>query len=611
MTRNQLSHKSVIINIAALVVILIVTGVTFSGILSNDKEFTNWDDNAYVTSQPLVIDKDKATVGNALKLSSKVAANYHPLTMISLALDYKRAGLSMPAFMTTQLFLHLVNVVLVFCFVFILLNRNIIVASFTAALFGVHPLHVESVAWISERKDVLYTMFYMASLLAYLIGRRRNKVSLLWISFLTFVFACLSKPMAVTLPLVLVLIDWFDGRSLKNAVLTTLHFWLVALIFGLITVSVQSSTSAGLVDTNTFTLGQRILYAFYAVAQYVIKLFNPTGLSAFYPYPQSPELGVPSFVVAVALLVMATLSSLVAIQWKRTSEYSKILVFGVAFFLITISIVLQFISVGGAMMADRYTYVPYIGLFVVLGYGFQQLMRTRLLRWIIISMMLLVVAVNARLTYARVEVWKNSKTLWTDVINQFPGNVKHAYNNRAAWYLEKGDLQRAERDYSLLLTLGTNKAYTYKGYGLLLQKTKRDSAAIIQFSRALELGGEDAQVLRARAASCMNIGDYSRALRDYLTLIRLDPNDPFLYGSALDAGIQCGDYQDALDATSIVPFSGKEASQILVARGAAYGMMGKHREASDEFQRALAADPSNANARNNLEISQKNAGVQR
>lgn len=589
-----------------LAAILIATVVTYLPVFDAAKEFTNWDDPAYVTAQPLVRSMESENIKTMFKTESRVAANYHPLTMLTLAFDYQRGEGQMWAFMQTTLLLHLVNTVLVFVFVGLLFRRSLLLPVLCAAFFALHPMHVESIAWVAERKDVLYTTFYLASLIGYLQYLRGGSWAWLVAAFAAFVASCYAKPMAVTLPVILVLLDVFEKRtfSIRSAV-EKMPFFVVSVIFGLLTLSVQSSTGAGLVDTTYYTLFERILFALYGVVAYTIKLFVPINLSAFYPYPATG--GNPESVVYVyAGLASLIIGGIVWMYWKKRSELSSTLFFGMGFFLVTISIVLQLISVGGAVIADRYTYVPYLGLFIIIGVLIERIAASVKAPYAGLGIAAVASVVLSMTSMARIAVWQNSGVLWDDVIKQYGSrSISHAYNNRAVYNMNKKNFVQAERDYAYLESIGTSKSYTFKGYGALLQMMKRPAEAIPRFTKALQLGGDDIQVIRARAACYAQLERHDSAIADLSRARSLAPSDLDIAMLLLDECLNANRFQDVLTYGASVAAIATKNPQYFIQMGVANGQLGNHAAAYKAFARALELDPKNVQAKANMEIARK------
>jgi tetratricopeptide (TPR) repeat protein len=398
---------------AWLSTVVIITAACFFPMLNND--FTNWDDQYYVVNNAMLQGPDWSAI-----FTQPVAANYHPLTMASLAFNYQLSGLNPLSYLLFNFLLHLCNTALVFYFIYNISAKKTEVAFFTAVIFGIHPLHVESVAWISERKDVLYGLFFLLSLInywRYLQARKRLNYGL---SFLFFILSLLSKPAAVILPLVMILLDYWKGRPITVKTATDkIIFFLFALLFAIITLRIQTSVAAA--DLKIFPVWTRLFFASYGLMIYFIRFFIPYPLSSFHPFPSTNELGAAVYASPVFVL------GLVALLWWQRKN--KIIVFGFLFYTINLVLVLQIISVGLTIVSERYTYIPYIGL----AFMFSSLLsQYKLFSQKKFSLMLpiAIVLIFGIITFKQVGVWKNSGTLWTNVIAHYP-NSPYARTNRA------------------------------------------------------------------------------------------------------------------------------------------------------------------------------------
>ncbi|HEU5311738.1 MAG TPA: hypothetical protein VFV24_09825, partial [Candidatus Eisenbacteria bacterium] len=345
---------------AALITVLVATFAIYA--TSFDHEFTTWDDPDYVTDNALVRSQDYGALSKAI-----VSSNYHPLTMFSMAWN-AAPPLSPKPFLVTNALLHTINTGLVFWLALRLSRRRLFVAFWAALFFGVHPMHVESVAWISERKDVLYTLFFLAGAVAYHRYLERREIPWLAGALALFVLSCLSKGMAVVFPLVMVLMDIWERRRVfeTRSILEKAPFLAVALLFGRIVLDVQGGGDLnglltkttlhlkGIADTLPYAAWERLILPTYGFAAYLVKLFVPVRLSAFYPYPPPGTLGP---VHLLAPLVFLAVLALIVWDFRRT----RILTFGLGWYLVTILPVLQWLPVGEAIMADRYAYLSYVG----------------------------------------------------------------------------------------------------------------------------------------------------------------------------------------------------------------------------------------------------------
>ena len=383
--------------------VAVITALCLFPMLRNG--FTNWDDEYYVVNNSLLRGPDWIGI-----FTRPVVSNYHPLTVLSLAANFAISGKDPHSYLILNLLLHLLNVVLVFVFIYSISRRQTLVAFFTALIFGIHPMHVESVAWISERKDLLYTLFYLLALMQYWLFLRSRKPFRLWLCFLLFVLSMFSKPAAIVLPLVLFLMDYWQQRPItRQVVLEKIPFILVAALFAIITLKLQSVTAMTSLDLYPFWV--RLFFASYAVLVYLFWFFVPYPLSAFHPFPEPGHLGL------VIYLAPLFLAALLFVIWQFRKN--RLVVFGFLFFLVNVVLVLQLIPIGMTIVSERYTYVPYIGLaFMFTMLASEYLKEKRLVP--AIAGAVVIFSLFGFLTFKRTQVWKDSDSLWTDVIDHYP-----------------------------------------------------------------------------------------------------------------------------------------------------------------------------------------------
>jgi len=497
-----------------------------------DNGFTNWDDPQYVTeNEPL---QNVGTRGYGQAIHRVVAGNYHPATMLTLAWDYRRAvardsadgaELSARPFHATSFALHLAATALVFVFAWLVAGRRPIVATVSAALFGVHPLHVESVAWISARKDVLYAVFYFGALILYLGYRRRRRAWAYGASLVAFALALLSKPSAVVLPITLLLVDdYLDGRLRARSLPDKLPFLAGSLVVGGVTLWTQFRSGA--LGEAAFDPLQRLLLAGYAFTTYWIKLVAPLELSAFYPYPE--RLG---GVHVAASCVAAALVAVAFVCYRR----ARVVFFCLGFFAVNLALVLQLVPVGAAIVADRYTYVASVGPFLLAGLGVERLVGSRAgagKTTRVVAALLCVAAGSGCvwLSRARAAVWADSQTLWSDVIERFPRSAFKAYASRGADHRRRGDLRaaRADLDRSIAIAPGYAKAYLTRGNLYRdLAKEQGDPAwlqrSLDDLERAIALSEADPDLYNSRGLTRQYLGRNDEALEDFATALRFDP----------------------------------------------------------------------------------------
>lgn len=441
-TRQQLA-KIICIALAA------VTLLVYAPILRNG--FVNYDDPDYLINNPHV----KAGLtwnGVVWAFRSAEASNWHPLTWISHMADCQLFGLKPAGHHLTSLLFHTANTLLLF----LLLNRltgALWRSAFVAALFALHPLHVESVAWASERKDVLSAFFWMLTLLAYTRFVSESKVrspkSKVFYALALLAFACglMSKPMVVTLPFVLMLLDFWPLRRIANGglrmanlaplLLEKVPFFVLTIASCVITRLVQGGA---LWSTASLPLSFRLANALMSYVRYILKTVWPTDLALIYPYPHHWPIAV---VIAVALLL--ALCSALAFLWVKPHPYLAV---GWFWYLGTLVPVIGLVQVGIQSMADRYTYLPSIGLFIIVAWGLNDLLNSRPQKTIIAAAVGgLALAGCVAVTSIQLAYWRNSLTLFSHTIEVTTDN--YAAEDCLGTTLEHlGQNDEAEKHYA-------------------------------------------------------------------------------------------------------------------------------------------------------------------
>lgn len=506
----------------ALGVILLLTLAVYAPHFGNEL-INTWDDGLYITENPFV--KQLSAQNFKTWFTEPIASNYHPLTIMSLAIDYRISELSPQWYHFVSLVFHLFNTVLVFVFVQLLTDRKYpFAALLTAGVFALHPMHVESVAWISERKDVLYTAFFLLSLISYLQYLDKER-SVKWyvLCFVFFVLSVLSKPSAVVLPVVLLLIDYYRERNISAAMFADkLLFLPVSAAVGLATVNIQSKDA--MPEFGRYTFWQHIQFASYSFMAYIGKLFAPFNLSALHPYPALTKGSLPA-VYQIAPFIAVLFAA--AVIWS--ARKTRLILFGVGFYVINIALVLQFFEVGRAIIAERYTYLPYVGLtFPVALWLNKWLQEKSGLKNTVYGAAGVVLLLFALLSFQRAKVWKNSETLWTDVIEKYPRSDV-AYDNRGVYYRSIKQNDKALKDYNKVIEINPQYPLTYNNRANIYFDQGKDDLALPDYNKALELDPDNVKALTNRALIYVRAKRYDEAERDFTKAISLDPNYPSIY----------------------------------------------------------------------------------
>lgn len=523
-----------------LAMALLLSWTAMSPCLKNG--FINWDETEYITRNP----KIKTLTSESLKamFSTTDLGMYSPLSTLSCALDYHFFGLNPGAYHATSLLLHLANTALTM-FLALLLLDSVWAAFFVGLLFGVHPAHVESVVWAAERKDVLYAFFYLAALAAYALRLRGARTYFL--SLALFACALLSKPMAVTLPLALVLIDYLgpDGVP-RRRWRDKIPFFILAGLSTAVLMGPPGANAAAAVHK-----GNRLVTPLYNLGFYIYTLLWPFDLSAMY-------VSVPGGKVVYYGLA-AAMPAAIAILW-RYFRRDKQIVFGAAFFTVMLLPVLQFFPFGPVISADRYTYLSSIGVFMIAAVCARRLGPALQRRGKLIAAACAIAAVMTLTVAARVRcaVWHDGVSLWNDTLLKQPRAVPAMINlcgayiqaNRDAeaaaclsqaisiypqnddnYYnlgflsVRRGEFKKAEEYFKHTLLISPCHAPALNNLGniCLLKGEKEKAAAYYAASAACDSSYYAAHINLGKLALADN--DAAKALPFYEKALKADPSD--------------------------------------------------------------------------------------
>ncbi len=625
-------RRELAISIALGAAVLAVYAQTFGF------DFVTWDDPEHVTRNTMVL-RGLTLEGVAWAFRAGEIGNWHPLTWLSHMLDVELFGANAGGHHATNVALHILNSLLVFG---VLRSATGAVwrSALVSALFALHPLHVESVAWVSERRDVLSTAFGLLTIGAYVGYARRGGAGRSLGVTLLFGLSLMAKPMLVTLPFLLLLLDYWPLQRSRpgRRVLEKLPLFAVALACSVTAFALQQR--AGAVMTQALLpFAQRIANAVVAYASYPLKLVWPTRLAMFYPHPYIPDSGgvaLASWQIAVSALFLLAVTALVFRARER-----RYLAVGWFWYLGSLVPVIGLVQIGSQAYADRYSYVPAIGLFLMLAWGLADLasdLRARLPRvdafatGIAIAVLLALGAGAWRQT----RTWRDSLTLFEHAVAAVPRNPTMRYNV-ANHYRDEGRLEDAIREYERALAETPNSfkirinlanalrsqgklAEATSHYRTLLEREPDDPMANNGLATLLRAQGRlDEAELHYRLAlesapgdiAGYNLGNLLRsqarlaeALAIYRASLRYRPRDPKLHNNLAATLEDTGDPDGALRHYRIAV---ELAPDYAIAHGNLAALLQRRGELTasiEHYQRALELTPENAQARRNLEQAQ-------
>jgi len=562
------------------------TAVAFLPSLHNG--FTNWDDDAYVVDNP---DVHGLTFHNLTKVfTSDYLGNYQPLPMLAYMVEHSFFHLNPAGYHLVNVLMHCVNCFLVFALMYGL-SGNRFASLLTCLLFAVHPLRVESVTWIAEQKDLLSSFFYFLSLLAYIRFEKNRGRGLFGLCLLSLVFSLLSKPMAVSQPFVLLLIDYTRGVKIdKKVLLEKIPFICVVAVFAALAIVTQKS--AGPVsDGPALSIIQRICVPFYGIVFYLIKTVMPLRLCAYYSVPAVLDAGMNARLLASPFLVIGGAAAV----FYHAVKYSRTLAFGPLFFLITALPILQIVPIGGVLTADRYTYIPMIGICFFLVEAGQYLLRKKFKNNVVVKCagviaVTVAIVIAAWISHERCAVWKDGITLWSDVIAKFPGPI--AYTNRGTAYSVQGNFGQALEDYSKAININPKFALAYSNRGVALKALGDYAGAIEDYTTAISLNPSYAQAYNNRGAAFCSKGEYNRAIEDYSRAVSLNPSYAQAYNNRGVAFCYKGEYDRAIqDYTRAISLN-QRYTEVYYNRGLAHYYKKDYDRAIDDYGRVIAQNPA-------------------
>lgn len=562
--------------------------ITFAVYLSSlQNGFVNWDDNIYVYENRHIQTIDF----EFFKWIFTVGANptWHPLTLFSIGVDYAIWGLNPAGYHLTNITIHSVNTLLVFLLVIKLIEQKtnltkkaVIAGGVTALLFGIHPLHVESVAWTAERKDVLYSLFFLLSVIVYLRYLSSNLKRYYLLSLIFFILSLLSKPMAVSLPIVLLLIDFYPLNRLKGEeglykkiLIEKLPFLVLSFLTALMAIWAQQSGEA-LSSLEELPFVDRSFISIRAYIFYLVKMVLPLDLAPFYPYTK-PAYFTYEYIGSLILLSAITLFVL----FKKNRLYSVIWLY----YIVTLFPVIGIIKVGAFAAADRYTYLPSIGPFLLAGLGTAQVFDLCSKRWPRIAIIVALsfsLSIFIGLTVRQIGIWQDSMTLWSHEIQLYAKtsnsgsqrSLIFAYNNRGIAYYNLGKYEKAINDYSMVIESNPQYAKAYNN----------------------------------RGRAYYSLGNYEEAIKDYSMAIEFDPRFAETYNNRGLAYYSSGKYEEAINDYSMAIESNPQYVEAHNNRGVAYYGSGKAQQAIADFNRSVELNHRYSKAYQNLGMIYSNSG---
>ena len=506
--------------------LVLITLATFFGV--RRFEFTNYDDPEYVTGNPQVT-QGLSGEGIRWAFTTFHISNWHPVTWLSHMVDCELFGLDAGAHHVVNLILHLLNTALLFLLLW-RLTGEVWPAAFVAALFGWHPLHVESVAWIAERKDLLSAFFGLLAMHAYkgwVRNRRRGQFALL---VAMFILGLMAKPMLVTLPFVLLLLDYWPLGRMKTpwgqAASKGLPFPKLLAEKGLLFIATMAACAVTLAaqrgdavrSVQEVSLGARLENALVSYTAYLTKMFWPMDLAVFYPLRRD----VPIIEGVLALMVLAGICFAV---WKLRASWPYLFV-GWMWFVGMLVPVIGLVQVGGQARADRYTYLPLVGVFIMLAWGGRDAVRAfRVPAKLTAAAGSVMLIACTFLTRLQVSHWRNSESLFRHALEVMPENAV-AHINLGSVCEQAGRADEAQAHYREALRIDPLRAQAHNNLANVLDATGKFAEAVPHYEEAIRLRPREPIPRNHFGMALAGQGRFDEALSNYAVAMTLVPRDP-------------------------------------------------------------------------------------
>lgn len=572
-----------------LALVLTIVFSAFWPSLSNG--FVSWDDNIYVVENEVIRNLSWESLKTIF--TSDVSLNYTPLTSLSFAAEYHFWGYQPFYYHFNNLLLHLLVTALVFVFA-LRLAGSLTVAAIASLVFGIHPMHVESVAWITERKDVLYASFYMLALIFYWNYLTDKRKTYYVVSLACGFLSILAKPMALSLPLVLFVLDWFYGRKLaRKMFFDKILFVLIIFPIAWLTYTLNSRVVS-------FKFPESVLTWVWTFVFYIKKFIFPFDFLPLYKLPNPIQITNWEFTFSV-FICMAVIAALIYFRKNRW------LIFALVFYFLSIFFLLRFDnSVDLCIVADRFMYLPSVGfciLFAVYCQRFFVWVRSRNSFWQVASIIILCgcILFLARTTYQQSKIWGNEIVFWDRVIAKYP-TFAMGYNQRALAYKQKGNFAQALNDYSRAIALFPQYDFALTNRGIVYKELGEFQKAWEDHSRAIEVNPDFSEAYLNRGNVLFSVGDFQAAIVDYTKAIatvgisarrKSTPYRAEAYSRRGSGYFFAKDYDAALldfnQALSINP----DNIVALDNRAIIFSIRGQKDEALVDFSRSLRLVPDN------------------
>jgi len=582
------SNRKILSWQVGVLLITILTLLFFWPSLQNG--FVAWDDDIYVYNNPLVRNFGLSQLPEIF--SSYLWGNYHPLTVISLGIDHALFGLNPKAFHAVNIAWHLACVYLIGILAFHY-SQNKYAAWIAAAAFGFHPLHVESVTWISERKDVLYTFFFLLAIWSWEKYKNKPTYSNYALTFLWFVASILSKGMGIVFPAMLIARDLLVNKDIKTINWKEkIPFLVAGLSMGIVALLAQKSVGAIREDVG-YSMFDNIIVALYSLTWYLYKGLFPFYLSAFYPYPvKAAGEALPWFYYASPIVLAAITYAVI----KFRNKYPELL-FGWIWYGAAMVMVIKIVPLSEAMTADRYFYLSSVGLFLSVAIAIGKNMNS----WKL-YLCIFFIGLWGYSTWNRTQVWKGDETLFSDMIEKYP-KLSLAYNNRGKFYYQQGIKDKAVADFIKAAELDKENESAQNNIGFIYLEQKQPLIALTYFKRSVEIHPKFADGYFNLGNTYVQLNEFQTATDCYHQSLEIFKDNPGVWNNLGNAYKSLGKLDSARYSYTQALTLNPQEKNALVGMGEVSEISLNKPEMIQWFEKAIQAGASPSDLFNRIGIA--------
>jgi len=566
-----------------IAVVLFITFILFTPTFQNG--FVNWDDEDNLIKNEFLKEFNFASIKGIF--TQTILGNYNPLPIFTFAIERALWGMNPKVFHINNVILHLLCTFFAYK-VLLELKLSKTAALIGALFFGIHPMRVESVAWVTERKDVLFGAFYLPAIWLY-IKAVKNKVeqpAKNWLILILFAFSLFAKIQAVALPLSMLVVDYYFNRKIEFKLITEKAvYFLMSLAVGLLGIYFLAQNKSLENDQVDYTIIHRLLIGIYSYFVYIVKWIFPYQMSCLYPYPNTLT---TEFYIAPLFLI-----PFLFLVYRLYKTEQKALLFGILFFTVNVMFLLQILGAGQGFIADRFTYIPYLGLFFIAAWAFDYFtQKSPGMKSIFMGGLGAYFLVFAVMTWNQNQVWKNGGTLWSHVLKYYQ-NATTPFQNLGQYYRDNKEFEKALENFNRAIALKPS-ASLYNSRGKLFFDNGKPNEAIQDYTAAVKLGDKNqktiGEILVNRGAAFASLQVMDKAYMDFNEGLKLDPSQPNGYSNRGLFHFQTHQYDKAIadydKYLGYAPFN----ADIFYERAICKAALTRHKEALADFDEAIRMD---------------------